>query len=174
MFLVKLYKFNKVLFGLFSVFILVFIVINYKWGTVATPVLQYGMYSSVFSMKDTQTVYLVKADGQSINNAGISLTNRDILQIYPDTYARQAQVNKDVYAIMERYFGYAGLSSLMHYDRFHNTISDNLFISWYKTQAEKITGKKINNLVIYQQHFTWQGSRLQPIDTAIKLYSLGN
>lgn len=174
MFIRRLYRYNKALCGLFAAFIILFVIINYKWGTVATPVLQYGMYSSVFTMNDTQTVYLVKADGQTINNAAISLTNRDILQIYPDTYTRQAQVNKDVYAIMERYFGYAGLSSLIKYDRFSNTMSDSLFMYWYKTQAEKITGKKVNNLVIYQQHFTWQGSSLQPIDSAIKLYSIGN
>lgn len=174
MFIRRFYRYNKALCGLFTAFIILFLIINYKWGTVATPVLQYGMYSSVFTTKDTQTVYLVKADGLPINNAGISLTNRDILQIYPDTYTRQQQVNNDVYAIMQRYFRYAGLASLMNNNRFHNSISDSLFMNWYKTQAEKITGKQVKGLAIYQQHFTWQGSSLQPMDTAIKLYSLGN
>ncbi len=174
MFIRRLYRYNKALCGLFAVFIILFVIINYKWGTVATPVLQYGMYSTVFTTKDTQTAYRVLANGQPINNATISLTSRDILQIYPDTYTRQARVNRDAYVIMERYFGYAGLSSLLKYDRFSNTISDSLFMSWYKAQAEKITGKKIKDLMVYQQHFTWNGSSLQPIDSTIKLYSLGN
>lgn len=174
MFIRRLYRYNKALCGLFAAFIILFVIINYKWGTVATPVLQYGMYSTVFTIKDTQTAYRVLANGQPINNAAISLTSRDILQIYPDTYTRQARVNKDAYEIMKRYFGYAGLSSIMNYDRFSNTISDSLFMNWYKIQAEKITGRAINGLAIYKQHFTWQGSSLQPIDSAIKLYSLGN
>lgn len=174
MFIKKLYRYNKVLGGLFTLYIISFVVINYKWGLVATPVLQYGMYSSILHINDTQTVFRVEADHVPVNNAGASLTNRDILQIYPDIYARQQQINEDAFATMKKYVGYTGLSSGMTIDRYTNRITDSVFLRWYAGCVQRTTGKPVSHLTIYKQDLTWQNNRLQPAGMAVKLYSIGN
>lgn len=174
MFIKRLYRYNKAVCILFLVFILSFIVVNYKWGTVTTPVLQYGMYSGIFKLKDTQTVYLVEANHRMLNCAGLSLTNRDILQIYPESYMLQSRVNDDAFSTMQRYFRPVGLSGFMHYEKFHNRVNDSLFLQWYGGEVERITGEPAGELKIYEQHFTWQGKSLQPAGTVTKLMSLGN
>ena len=174
MFIKRLYRYNKALCILFLVYIVSFIVVNYKWGTVATPVLQYGMYSGIFKLKDTQTVYLVEANHRMVNCAGLSLTERDILQIYPESYRLQDRVNEDAFSTMQRYFRPVGLSGVMHYEKFHNRVNDSLFLKWYGGEVERFIGEPVKELKIYQQHYVWGGKNLQPAGTAIKLMSLGN
>ncbi len=52
MFLKKLWYYNKALFSFVTAFIIAMAIIMYKWGIVATPVLQFGMYSSKFYTSD--------------------------------------------------------------------------------------------------------------------------
>lgn len=173
MFIKKLFQYNKALFALFIAGILLFIIINYKWGIVATPILQFGMYSSVFHIKDTQTVYLVKVNGRMIRNADISLTSRDILQVFPENYEKQERVNEAAYATMKKYIGYTGLSRYMQFVKYHNRITDSLFTNWYKTKIEKITGSPVHSLKLYRQHFIWNENKLEPFGTAVKLIDFG-
>jgi hypothetical protein len=169
MFLKDLYHYSKAMFVAFTVFILAFVVINYKWGAVATPVLQYGMFSGVFHTKDTQTVYIVEANHELINNGKISFTNRDIIQVYIDNYQRYKEVNLSAYNTMKKYIGYAGLSSFMNTDKFTPLISDTTFTTWYRSKMEAIAGEQITTLNVYQQHFVWHDTALVAIDAPSKL-----
>ena len=158
---------------LFVAFIILFGLINYKWGVVATPVLQYGMYSSPLYTKDTQTVYIIEADKKIINSAEISLTERDILQIFPDNYEREKLVNEAAYVTMKKYISYTGLVGDMSYDKYSNEVTDSIFSNWYKTKVEKITGNQVQSLSVYKQHFVWKQKKLEPIDTITKLTYIG-
>jgi len=169
MFIKKLYRYSKGMFITFIVFVMAFVVINYKWGMVATPILQYGMFSGVFHTKDTQTVYIVEANHKLINNGKISFTNRDIIQIYIDNYLRYKAVNWSAYNTMKKYIGYAGLSSFMTTDKFTAVISDTTFTNWYRSKMETITGEPITSLAVYQQHFVWEDTTLTAIDAPSKL-----
>ena len=169
MFIKKLYQYSKAMFFAFTVFVLAFVVINYKWGLVATPVLQYGMFSGVFHAKDTQTVYIVEANHKFINNGKISFTNRDIIQVYIDNYQRYKEVNWSAYNTMKKYIGYAGLSSFMTTDKFAPLVSDTLFTQWYRSKMETIIGEPITTLNVYRQHFVWQDTALAAIDAPSKL-----
>ena len=169
MFIKNLYQYSKVMFFAFFLFVLTFIIINFKWGMVATPVLQYGMFAGVFHVKDTQTVYFVEANHKLINNGEISFTNRDIIQVYIDSYLRSKEVNWSAYNTMKKYIGYVGLSSLMTNDKYTAAITDTTFTNWYRSKMEGIIGEPIQSLIVYQQHFVWQDTALAAIDAPSKL-----
>lgn len=173
MFIKKLYQYNKVLCLSFIAFIGLFVFINYKWGVVATPILQYGMYSQVFHTTDTQTVYLIEANDVKMNSSEFSLTERDILQVYPFMYENEKKRNEAVYVTMKKYIRFTGMLRYMKFDRFMNQVTDSLFTDWYKTKIEKITGTPIHSLHVYRQHFIWNLKRLEPVDSLTKLKYIG-
>ena len=140
---------------------------------VATPVLQYGMYSSVFHTKDTQTVLFIEANNKWINSAEISLADRDILQIYPENYEKEKTVNEAAYETMKKYIRYMGLTLYMKVDEYRNQVTDSIFSAWYKTKVEKITGNPVHSLNVYRQHFVWKQKKLEPADTLTKFTSNG-
>ncbi|MBS1512654.1 MAG: hypothetical protein JST86_17550 [Bacteroidetes bacterium] len=169
MFIKKLYHYNKALFLGFIIFILTFLYINYKWGMVATPVLEYGMFAGKFHYADTQTVYIVEADGRGINNASVSFTDRDILQIYADRFIHQKEINQNAYSTMKKYLGFVGLSAMATEEKFVPHVSDTLFTQWYQSKVNDIAGIAGGAMVVYQQHFIWQNNELKPIDKPTKL-----
>ena len=173
MFIKKLYQYNKALCSLFVAGALLFLVINFKWGVVATPLLQFGMYSSVFHIKDTQVVYQVEVNGHNIHNANVSLTNRDLLQVFPDYYEKQASVNEAAYATIKKYIRYTGLSGFMKKSNYQNDINNSMFVHWYKTKVETITGSPVHALKLNKQNFVWNGDKLEPVGIASKLVEIG-
>lgn len=166
MFIRKLYQYNKTACRLFIAFIAAFAFINYKWGITAAPILQFGMFSSPMYLKDTQTVYLVVADGERIDCSKLSLTNRDIIQIYPADYLRSKEVNVAVYNTMQPYIGFTGLMQL---DKYNPKVSDSSFTNWYKQKVQAILKKRVDSLQVFKQDFIWQGNSLQPIGSPYKL-----
>jgi hypothetical protein len=166
MFIKKLYQYNKTACCLFMAFIAAFTYINYKWGITAAPILQFGMYSSPVYLKDTQTVYVVVADGETVNCAGLSLTNRDIIQLYPADYQRSKNVNEAVYNTMLPFMGFTGL---MHTAKFNPEVTDSSFTNWYKQKLQVILKKQIDSLQVFKQDFLWQHNALQPIGSPYKL-----
>lgn len=166
MFIKKLYQYNKTASCLFIAFIAAFAFLNYKWGITAAPILQFGMFSSPMYLKDTQTVYVVVADGETVNCAGLSLTNRDIIQLYPADYLRSKNVNEAVYNTMLPFMGFTGL---MQQSKFNTRVSDNSFSNWYKQKLQAILNKRIDSLQVFKQDFLWQGNMLQPIGSPNKL-----
>ena len=64
MFLVRLFKHDRIAAIIVSALLLGFIYLNYKWGFVATPLLQYGMYSQPVPIEGERTIYrILDADG---------------------------------------------------------------------------------------------------------------
>ena len=147
-------------------FIAAFTFINYKWGITATPILQYGMFSSPMYLKDTQTVYVVVADGETIDCSGLSLTNRDILQLYPANYLDSKSINTAVFNTMQPYIGFTGLMQL---DKYNPKLTDSSFTNWYKQKVQAILKKRVDSLQVFKQDFVWQGNTLQLIGSPYKL-----
>jgi hypothetical protein len=59
MYLVQLYRHNRAAAIIVSALLFGFIYLNYKWGLVATPLLQYGMYSHPVSVQEERVVYRI-------------------------------------------------------------------------------------------------------------------
>lgn len=147
-------------------FLLIFIYINFKWGIVAAPFFQYGMYSSPFHIKDTQEVYQVAINKKVINCAELSFADRDIIQLSLDDYARHAAINEAVYNTMHKFLGFTGQ---MDQPKYSDHLSDAAFTNWYKSKLKKITGAPVDSLSVSKQYYRWQQNSLQPFGISIKL-----
>lgn len=169
MFLKKLYRHNKTLCLVVVAFLFAYIYLNYKWGMVATPIHQYGMFSGKHYFKDPLKVYFVKANGKNINEATISQIERDVLQTYPDYYEKQKSVNESVYNTVSAFFKYAAISAEKNRYKYLNTINDSLFTTWYQTKIREIIHEPLKYLEVTRQQFVWENGKLKPIDTAKKL-----
>jgi len=163
MFVKKLYQYNKQGCLVFVVFIAAFLFINYKWGITATPILQYGMYSSPVYIKDTQTTYVVIADNEIVDCSKLSFVNRDIVQLYPANYEKHKAINENVFGAFKKY----KLGSINN-----DGVTDSIFTKWYRSKLETILDKPIHSLQVYRQSFLWTDGALQPIDSPYKLQSI--
>jgi hypothetical protein len=169
MFINRLYKFNKISCIIFIAFMLTFIYINYKWGIVATPILQNGMYSKPVYLKDTQTIYFVKANDKTIDCSKITLTERDILQVYPDYFEKQKINNQTVYNTMQKYVAAVSLTSFYDKEKFVNNIPDSIFANWFTLRVQKIIDEPVLTLNVFKQQFTYKNDELVAVDTLLKL-----
>ena len=165
MFLKELYKYSKAACFIVIAFILSFIYIFIKWGIVATPVLQYGMYSAPVQISDTQEVYMITINNKHVNWGALSFMDRDILQVSLADYERQAIGNSSVYNTMHKFLGFTGM---MDEDKYSNHLTDAEFTKWFKTKLEKITGISVDSLSVYKQYYLWQQDKLQPVGSPIK------
>ena len=172
MFIVKLYDYSKVSCCMLIVFILSFAVVNYKWGVVAIPVLQYGMYSSVFYTKDTQKVTQIYINDKVLNYADYSVAETDIMTICLDMFISQEKNNDMTYTTMKRILNKAGIGEWMKKQAYTNNITDEYFATWYKELLERITGEKIDKLEVYNQKYLWNGDYLEPIGPHTKITNI--
>ncbi len=170
MFFTKLYQQNKFLFLAVIVFLSVYLFLNYKWGIIATPVQQYGMFSGKFMIDDPLPVYWVEANGKMINHAGLSPIERDLLQAFPEYYQTQKSNNEAVYNSIRKFiFPGGALVESSHKYKFFNQVNDTIFSNWYRARVTEIINEKVDSLAVYQQFFRWKDHRLHPIDTPVKL-----
>src|SRR4051812_15803220 len=121
MFLKKLYKFSKTWFILFLTFILFFIYINYKWGMVATPVFQFGMFSSTFKTTDTQIVFKIYVNNEPLNISKLSFIKRDLLLTSLQNYQQQQEHNAKLYEQVNTATTRLGIAALARADKFTNS-----------------------------------------------------
>ncbi len=169
MFIKILYKHSKAGCIGFVAFILAFLFINYKWGVVATPILQFGMFSSKSFFKDTQTLYWIEANNKIIDCAKISQEERDVLQYYPEYYEKQEKLNHAAYSVFKKFVNIASTNSLIAKVKFTNNLNDSIFSVWYKGKVEKIINEPVINLAIFKQHFTIIENKMTSIDNPQKV-----
>lgn len=169
MFLKQLWLYNKKVTLAFLVFILSWIFFNVKQGAVATPILQYSMFSENYHLRDTQNIVRLFINNQPVDFSKISVSGRDQLQVYLENYSRQQQTNELYFNTMQRILNKVGVGHWMKKECYTNTVTDQQFTAWYKQLAERITGEKIIHLSAFQQKFVLQNGRLTPVASPIKL-----
>ena len=172
MFIKKLYQHSKTTCLFFVGFIVAFVFINYKWGLVATPVLEYGMFSGSFHIKDTQTVMQIYLNDKRLDYTQYSVAQRDMIGSYPVAYLSEKEINDATFATMKRLLSKVGIGRWMQKEDYVNHITDETFAAWYKTLLEKITGEKINKLEVYKQKYLWDGNALAPAGEPNKINNL--
>lgn len=169
MFLKELWLFNKKIFAGFMLFIFLMLVINYKWGAVATPVYQFGMFSSKFYMKDTQNVYKIYVNDNQLDITKYHFAERDMLLVSLQNYTKQKSVNQSVYNTMKQIPEKIGLTGVMNPEKYLNNTTDADFTNWYRKLLESITGYPVLKLEIYQQKVQWQNGSLRSVSSPEKL-----
>ena len=172
MFLKDLWRDNKKAAVIFMLFIAGWFFINIKQGAVATPMLQYGMYSEKYHTGDTLHIIRIYLNNQPLDFSTLSMSARDQLQVSLENYTVQRQVNERVFNTMHRILSKVMIGNWMKEEWYINNVTDQQFTDWYKILAERITGQTIVHLSAFQQKYVWQNSQLIPIELPVKLNSL--
>ena len=168
MFIKNLYQYSKTAFIAFVLFIVLFIIINYKWGVVATPVYQYGMFSSVFHIKDTQTVYHIYINDTKLDITQYHFAERDMFLISLENYAKSPKSNSVIFFIMKRLLDKTGSGSLMQQANYSNTVSDTTFSLWYKKLLQQTIGYPVLKAAVFTQKYILEGKSLKPVSSPQK------
>ncbi len=168
MFLKRLYQQNKFLFTVVIAFLSTYVFLNLKWGMIATPVQQYGMFSGKHDISDSLPVYFVKANGNLVNNAELSVIQRDFVQAYPEYYQSQYSQNAGVYNSLKKYLFFAADEQKHNY-KFFNKTNDDIFSNWFRKRMSEIMNQRVNSLELYKRYFYWNGEQMLPLGTPEKM-----
>ncbi len=172
MFLKKLYGFNKIFCTGFVFVIILFCFLNYKRGMVMTPIFQYGMYSGIFHLTDTQAIYKIYVDDKLIDLTKYSFEKNDDILVSIGNYEKAKHSNAITFETMKRIMSKVGLSSFMTASNFSNNISDQDFMLWYKRKMEKLFGNPIEKIEIFSQKMLWQQDAIKAVSSPTKLFSI--
>lgn len=171
MYLLKLFRYNKWLFGFVTTFILVQLFINVKQGLTATPVLHYGMYSGKFFLPDSISTWFIEVNGHPINLTGLSGKRVDHvfepLNAYYDINVHGINL---YHSHIEKYLAVFMIPSRK--DTFAPALSRNSFLNWYKQNLEDVLKQKITQIRIYRCNYNRQGANF--IQTSQQLYEAIN
>ncbi len=169
MFLKELLHYNKKLFLCFVIFLAFFVFLNFKWGVVASPVHQFGMYSGRYTVKDTQEVYRIYVNEQLIDFTNLSLAQRDQLQFPLFYFERQKQNNLAVFTTMKRVLSKVLIGKLMKEEDYTNQVSSIAFTNWYSNKLQQMLGYPVTKLEVTAQKYIYQNNTLQPTAEPRKL-----
>ena len=165
MFIGKLYRHSKPMFLLFVGFLFAFVFINYKWGMVATPVLQFGMYSGKHLLTDSIVVYSVIANNKKIEPSQISAGENDFIQTYLELYPTHRENNSLISAILNKYLGLMpGPRQLPEHP-----VTDKVFTEWFSKKMQALVPEPIQSLQATRQQFIWINKKLAPAGIVSKL-----
>ena len=156
MFLKALYQYHKGIFCLFVGFVCAFLFLNYKWGMVATPIYQYGMFSGQQDLKDSFSLLQVHINGAPVNMSKYHFVEKDYMLVMPKKYLSAAVQNEQVQATMHSFFAKFGWGSSVRTTS--DTVADTtIFMKWYQQQLEKFMPTPIRTIQITQQQYLWNG-----------------
>ena len=169
MFIKQLWYYNKKATVVFVLFILSWFFINVKQGAVATPLLQYGMFSTNYYLKDTQNVLHIYVNDKLIDFTKYSISERDQLQTFLEYYLAHKNNNIMVYSTMKRILSKVYIGKFMNEEVYICKLSDEEFSQWYTKIIEKITQEKVFKLAAYYQKYAWQSGKLIAVSTPLKI-----
>ena len=144
MYLKKLYFYDKKIFFLFIIYFISFLYINFKSGIIVSPIMQYGMYSSMSKISDT-----------ILNFSQLSMADRDIIDVTLDNFYGEKINNRNVYTTIKRV---AKADKIMKEKIYLNSITDQVFYNRYQTLLENILNRKIYNIKILKQKYVWKNN----------------
>lgn len=155
MFLKDLFYYNKVLFSVFILFVVLFIFINLKKGMVVSPVYQFGMYSRQQNLSDTISSFRIVADGKEIDLSKLSFIQVDQLLNPLSSFFHARENNTEVAKTMNAFFFKSGMNIFQNTVLPGSNVPQEKFISWYKKLLYAKTGLEVKHLNIYKLLFTW-------------------
>ena len=153
MYLKKLYFYDKKIFFLFIIYFISFLFINFKSGLIVSPIMQYGMYSSISKMSDTISINRVYVNDTVLDFSQLSMADRDIINVSLDNFYGEKINNRNVYTTIKRV---TKADKIMKEKVYLNSITDQVFYNRYQTLLEKILNRKIHNIKILKQKYVWK------------------
>lgn len=165
--MVKLYHYSKGLFVILVTFLLIFFYINYKWGVVATPIYQYGMYSSKLYTGDAYPAYTFEVNGKAIVLSKLPFPIRDQLIAGLERYLILEKINLKTIDALSPLYGYSQIDN----DILAGRISSEVFSKWYEQWVGSIVGEQVNTLMVYKSMVSWDNG-LKFISSPEKIYPI--
>lgn len=165
MFLHKLYKYNKLLFFTCIFILFLFVYLNFKWGMVASPINQYGMFSEKFFIKDTHVIYSIQVNSNPILQHRLSAIDIDFIQSYPGSFESQRSKNEMVYGFMKKMLG----PLLKDTSFLHCRVNDKEFYSWYTNMLHKREITSGTSIKLLSHQLQWKVNNLSDLDSSPKI-----
>ena len=165
---------HKLIVILLCIYFALFTLFNVKQGIVVTPIMQYGMFSHIQNLSDTQKVYEFIINNKKISLNNFSFTERDIILTPLIAYVNHSKNNDDVFKSYSAVVAKCKINTDTYKANYYNKINDTLFTSWYKNKLSPIIKMKINTLEIYTQKYIWRNNALVKTDTAYKIKAIVN
>ena len=153
MYLKKLYFYDKKIFFLFIIYSISFLYINFKSGLIVSPIMQYGMYSTMTKISDTISINRVYVNDTILDFSQLSMADRDIIDVSLDNFYGEKINNRNVYTTIKRV---TKADKIMKEKVYLNSITDQVFYDWYQTLLENILNRKIHNIKILKQKYVWK------------------
>lgn len=145
------------------------LVIFYKQGAVATPFLNYGMYSDKIMPVQDAEVFKIYADDRLLCGDDFSIQEWDKIYLPLYMYLKKDSVNREMMEIKGRLLhklkvlpAEAGRSFFEN-----EAFADSDFMEWYKQYIASIMQQNVDRVKIVKQHYTWAKTDLQPADSVI-------
>ncbi len=172
MFFKQLFIYNKYLFSILAIFIFATTVVFYKWGAVASPIYQYGMFSKNYYTSDTQLVYQIYNNNKAIDYKLYTQNQLDRVQQNIAKYLNQHKNNNAIYTTMKRALTPFYIGKLMSEQNYTHPISDKQFVNWLFTQLPNSTTVPNSTIKIKQQLYIYKNSTLQLVHTKTVIDSI--
>ena len=153
MYLKQLYFYDKKIFFLFIIYFVSFLYINFKSGLIVSPIMQYGMYSSMTKISDTISINRVYVNDTILDFSQLSMADRDVIDVSLDNFYSEKINNRNVYTTIKRV---TKADRIMKEKVYLNSITDQIFYNWYQTLLENILNRKIDNIKILKQKYVWK------------------
>ncbi|RYY50188.1 MAG: hypothetical protein EOO06_04670 [Chitinophagaceae bacterium] len=161
----QLYRFNKLWFAAFILFICAFLYINLKWGYSASPVYQFGMFSGPYQPGDTQLVYRLYNGNVEINPVTqLNGVDRDVIYTALNRFETQASQNDNIYHTTQRFYKALHLSRFMKQENFQNSVGESDLQAWLNFYLSKRTRHSDFDVKVNKQMFHWRGGKMVPVD----------
>ena len=160
MFIKKLFRHSKVAAICFLSFIAAFLYLNYKWGIIASPIYQLGMFSGVMHKNDTQSVYTVYVDDQPLILNNRAFIHNDMLLVALTQYENHQEHNKEVMDVFNR-LSHKIKGTDLPATFFTNTIKDEAATEWFKQLLSR-TGVTVRKLSVSSNKYVWDKQQLKP------------
>lgn len=135
-------------------------IVFYKWGAVATPIYQYGMFCEKFYMSDTQKVFQLYIDDKIISYKNYNQHDMDIVQEVIQNYINQKKSNPEIYTTLNRFYSKIGITSFINKKNYLNTISDEAFINWFAKNIPKNRCQNPKDLKVELHEFLYKQTHL--------------
>lgn len=152
MFIKKLFRYDKVHFAIFFIYLFSFIYLNYKSGLIVSPIMQYGMYSNTSKISDTIYINRIYINDTLLDFSKLPMASRDVLDVTIDNFYQENKTNTNVFFTMKKILR---INSFMSDKDFNNHISEIAFLNKYKQTAATILQRKINNVKIIKEKYIW-------------------
>lgn len=169
MFLKQLYQHSKGLFLVLVLFVIAFVFLNLKWGMVATPVYQYGMFSGPVHLEDTLHLTQVEVNGEAVDMSEQHFVSKDKMLVMPQKYLSALLQNDAVHTTMQSFFSKFGLASLVALDAEDTLVNPRIFMGWYQHQLRAVLHKNIDSIQIVEQRLVWDGNKLLSLEIPKKM-----